>query len=93
MGKTALVEGLAQRIAEGDVPAGLRNCQLMALDMGLVMAGACMVGGEGRGADLCQLMALDVGVIMAGACVVGGWGGAGGLAWQAEVMVAGWWGE
>ena len=40
VGKTAIVEGLAQRIASGDVPEALRNCRLLALDMGLLIAGA-----------------------------------------------------
>ena len=40
VGKTAIVEGLAQRIARGDVPSGLRDCRLIALDMGLLIAGA-----------------------------------------------------
>ena len=40
VGKTALVEGLAQRIADGDVPESLKNRRLLALDMGLLVAGA-----------------------------------------------------
>jgi len=40
VGKTAIVEGLAQRIARGDVPSSLRDCRLIALDMGLLIAGA-----------------------------------------------------
>jgi ATP-dependent Clp protease ATP-binding subunit ClpB len=39
VGKTAIVEGLARRIVEGDVPEGLRDRQVMALDMGLLVAG------------------------------------------------------
>ena len=40
VGKTAVVEGLAQRIARGDVPEGLKNKRLFALDMGALVAGA-----------------------------------------------------
>ena len=40
VGKTAIVEGLAQRIVNGDVPEGLRDRTIFALDMGLLVAGA-----------------------------------------------------
>ena len=40
VGKTAAVEGLAQRIVRGDVPDGLKNKKLFALDMGSLVAGA-----------------------------------------------------
>src|SRR5882672_8467005 len=40
VGKTAIVEGLAQRIIKGDVPEGLRNRKLMSLDLGALIAGA-----------------------------------------------------
>ncbi|MBN1939756.1 MAG: ATP-dependent chaperone ClpB [Candidatus Aminicenantes bacterium] len=39
VGKTAVVEGLARRIADGDVPASMRNKRLAALDMGALVAG------------------------------------------------------
>ncbi|MBL8572771.1 MAG: type VI secretion system ATPase TssH [Hyphomicrobiaceae bacterium] len=44
VGKTAIVEGFAQRIAAGDVPPPLRNVRLCALDIGLMQAGASMKG-------------------------------------------------
>jgi type VI secretion system protein VasG len=44
VGKTAVVEGFAQRIASGDVPPPLRNVKLYALDVGLMQAGASMKG-------------------------------------------------
>ncbi len=40
VGKTAAVEGLAQRIVRGDVPEGLKNKRIFALDMGALVAGA-----------------------------------------------------
>lgn len=40
VGKTAVVEGLAQRIVRGDVPDGLKNKKIFALDMGALVAGA-----------------------------------------------------
>ena len=44
VGKTAIAEGLAQRIVRGDVPQSLRDRQLIALDMGALIAGAKLRG-------------------------------------------------
>ncbi|GLC51737.1 hypothetical protein PLESTB_000542600 [Pleodorina starrii] len=44
VGKTALVEGLAQRIAAGDCPPELKGAAIIALDMGMLMAGATFPG-------------------------------------------------
>jgi len=44
VGKTAVVEGFAQRIAVGDVPPPLKNVRLLSLDIGLLQAGASMKG-------------------------------------------------
>jgi type VI secretion system protein VasG len=44
VGKTAVVEGFAQKIASGDVPPALRGVRLCALDVGLMQAGASMKG-------------------------------------------------
>ncbi len=44
VGKTAVVEGFAQRIARGDVPPSLKNVDLLCLDIGLLQAGASMKG-------------------------------------------------
>jgi ATP-dependent Clp protease ATP-binding subunit ClpB len=44
VGKTAIVEGLAQRINRGDVPSVLRDKKILVLDMGSVMAGASFLG-------------------------------------------------
>src|SRR5499426_2485443 len=44
VGKTAVVEGFAQRIAQGDVPPQLRNVSVRTLDLGLLQAGAGVKG-------------------------------------------------
>src|SRR5581483_10146523 len=44
VGKTAVVEGLAQRMAAGDVPADMAGKKLLALDLGAVIAGAKLRG-------------------------------------------------
>ncbi|CAJ1375992.1 unnamed protein product [Effrenium voratum] len=40
VGKTAIVEGLAQRVVVGDVPEALKNCRVVALDVGALISGA-----------------------------------------------------
>lgn len=44
VGKTAVVEGLAQKIAAGEVPEALKDAELLSLDMGLLQAGASVKG-------------------------------------------------
>jgi type VI secretion system protein VasG len=44
VGKTAVVEGFAQRLAKGDVPSSLKGTRLLSLDIGLLQAGASMKG-------------------------------------------------
>src|SRR5204862_7167980 len=44
VGKTAVVEGFALRLAKGDVPPPLKNVSLLTLDIGLLQAGASMKG-------------------------------------------------
>ncbi len=44
VGKTAIAEGFAQRVASGDVPPPLKNVRVVALDIGLMQAGASMKG-------------------------------------------------
>lgn len=44
VGKTAIVEGLAQRINIGDIPGMLSNCSIYSLDMGFLLAGAKFMG-------------------------------------------------
>ncbi|SUX59930.1 protein disaggregation chaperone [Citrobacter braakii] len=43
VGKTAIVEGLAQRIINGEVPEGLKGRRVLALDMGALVAGPNIV--------------------------------------------------
>ena len=40
VGKTAIVEGIAQRVVRNDVPSILKECRIVALDMGALVAGA-----------------------------------------------------
>jgi ATP-dependent Clp protease ATP-binding subunit ClpB len=44
VGKTAIAEGIAQRMVAGDVPESLKNCRLIGLDLGALVAGASMRG-------------------------------------------------
>ena len=59
VGKTAIVEGLAQRIVNGDVPQALQNRQLIALDMGALIAGAKYRGEERLEAVLKEVTSSD----------------------------------
>ena len=48
-GKTAIAEGIAQRMVQGDVPDSLKDCRLIGLDLAALVAGATMRGEfEGR---------------------------------------------
>ncbi|MFF8844045.1 ATP-dependent Clp protease ATP-binding subunit [Streptomyces sp. NPDC015127] len=58
VGKTAIAEGLARRIVAGDVPAGLRNQRLVALDVGALVAGASY---RGEFEDRIKAILTDVG--------------------------------
>jgi ATP-dependent Clp protease ATP-binding subunit ClpA len=56
VGKTAIVEGLAQRIVSGDVPPGLFGSALLELDLAALAAGCMMPGEFEVGPSVCQSM-------------------------------------
>ena len=66
VGKTAIVEGLAQRIVRGDVPESLKNVKLVSLDMGALVAGAKFRGEfeERLKAVLKEVEASDGAIVM-----------------------------
>ncbi|HSF84509.1 MAG TPA: ATP-dependent chaperone ClpB [Acidimicrobiia bacterium] len=65
VGKTAIAEGLAQRVVDGDVPEGLKNKRIIALDLGAMVAGAKYRGEfeERLKAVLDEIKASDGGII------------------------------
>lgn len=58
VGKSAIVEGLAQRIVLGDIPQGLASCRVWSLDMGALVAGAKYRGAWSGGGGGCGDAAL-----------------------------------
>ena len=66
VGKTAIVEGLAQRITRGDVPEALKDKQLIALDLGAMVAGAKYRGEfeERLKAVLAEVQAAEGGILL-----------------------------
>jgi ATP-dependent Clp protease ATP-binding subunit ClpB len=53
VGKTAIVEGLAQRVVSGDVPEGLRDKSVVSLDIGAMLAGAKYRASSRSGSRRC----------------------------------------